>query len=124
DNGATNGSADPKSINGTVSFTITEVNDAPTTVDDALSSVAEDSGLRAIAFTTLTDNDSKGPANESLQTLTVTAVNNPVGGTVNINGTNVEFTPTADFNGQASFYYTVQDNGTTNGASDPKTAVG
>ena len=34
------------------------------------------------------------------------------------------FTPAADFNGTASFDYTVQDNGTTNGAADPKTDIG
>src|SRR5262249_48561542 len=75
-------------------------------------------------FATLTGNDSKGPANESTQTLTITLVNNPVGGTVAINGTNVEFTPAANFSGPASFDYTVQDNGTTNGVNDFKTAVG
>ena len=36
----------------------------------------------------------------------------------------VIFTPAADFNGPASFNYTVQDNGTTNGAADPKTGTG
>ena len=32
------------------------------------------------------------------------------------------FTPTADYNGPASFQYTVEDNGTTNGVADPKTS--
>ncbi len=41
-----------------------------------------------------------------------------------IQGTDVIFTPAADFNGAASFSYTVTDNGTTNGAADPKTAMG
>src|SRR5204862_6171393 len=77
-----------------------------------------------ITFATLTGNDSKGPANESTQTLTITLVNNAVGGTVGINGTNVEFTPTANFNGTGSFDYTVQDNGTTNLVNDFKTDVG
>src|SRR5205085_6736259 len=120
----TDNGAPPASANAAASFTITEVNDAPIATDDVLSSVNEDSGLRTIAFTTLTGNDSKGPANESAQTLTITNVTNAVGGTVNINGTNVEFTPTANFNGTASFDYTVSDNGTTNLISDPKTDVG
>ncbi len=34
------------------------------------------------------------------------------------------FTPTADFYGEASFDYTVSDDGTTNGAADYKTDVG
>ncbi|MDR6817407.1 hypothetical protein J2X76_002580, partial [Neorhizobium sp. 2083] len=40
------------------------------------------------------------------------------------NGTNIEFTPSANFNGAASFDYTVRDNGQTNGANDFKTDVG
>jgi uncharacterized repeat protein (TIGR01451 family) len=124
DNGTTNGAADPQtSAPGTVSFTITEVNDAPSAANDSLSSIAEDSGVRTIPFTDLTGNDSKGPANESGQALIVKTVSNPVGGTVQIVGTDVQFTPTADFNGAASFDYTVEDNGTTNGVADPLTSA-
>src|SRR5207244_1416812 len=111
--GTTNGAPDPKSDTATVSFTVTEVNDAPTAVNDALSSVAEDSGQRTIPFATLTANDSKGPANESGQTLTVKTVSKPVGGTVSIVAGTVRFTPAANFNGTATFQYTVEDNGTT-----------
>jgi hypothetical protein len=123
DNGTTNGAADPKTSGpATVSFTITEVNDAPTAVNDTLSNVAENSGQRTIPFSTLTANDSKGPANESGQTLIVKTVGNAVGGTVSISGNNVIFTPTANYFGPASFDYTVEDNGTTNGLADPKTS--
>jgi hypothetical protein len=124
DNGTTNGVADPLSSGiATVSFTITEVNDAPTAVNDTLTNVAEDSGPRTIPFATLTGNDSKGPANESGQTLTVKTVGNAIGGTVSIVAGNVVFTPTADYNGPASFQYTVEDNGTTNGAADRRTSA-
>ena len=116
DNGTTNGAPDPKSDTATVSFTMTEVNDAPTAMNDPLGNVVEDSGERTIPFASLTANDSKGPANESGQTLIVKTVSNAVGGTVSILGSNVIFTPTADYFGQASFKYTVEDNGTTNGA--------
>jgi hypothetical protein len=124
DDGTTNGVADPKSDSGHVAFTITEVNDAPTANDDSLSSVSEDSGARNIPFATLTGNDSAGPTAELVQLLTVAAVSNPVGGTVSIVGTDVLFTPPANFNGAASFDYVVQDNGTTNGSADFKTATG
>ena len=124
DNGTTNGAPDAKTDTGTASFTITEVNDAPMAVDDSLSSVDEDSGQRTISFASLTGNDGNGAVNESGQTLTITGVSNPVGGTVSISGTDVLFTPTANFNGTASFDYMLQDNGTTNGASDPKTDTG
>ncbi|MCY2990031.1 MAG: tandem-95 repeat protein, partial [Planctomycetota bacterium] len=99
----------------TFTITVTAVNDAPTGVNDGLSSIAEDSGKRTISFASLLANDSAGPANESGQMLTITAVGSAVGGAVTLNGTNVEFTPTEDFNGPASFVYTLQDNGTTNG---------
>jgi CSLREA domain-containing protein len=121
---ATNG----QTATDTFVLTVTEVNNPPTANPDTITDIAEDcasgcsGGKYVIPFTTLTGNDSAGPANESSQTLTIVLANNPTGGTVAINGTNVEFTPTADFNGAAGFDYTVQDNGTTNGVNDFKTA--
>ena len=70
---------DPLSSTANVTFTITEVNDAPTGVDDSLSSSAEDT-VRTISFASLLSNDLKGPANESNQTLTIINVGNAVGG--------------------------------------------
>ncbi|HVQ38409.1 MAG TPA: Ig-like domain-containing protein, partial [Pyrinomonadaceae bacterium] len=122
DNGTTSGGADPKTSGpGTVSFTITEVNDAPSTANDTLPDIAEDFGPRTILASTLTGNDSKGPANENGQTLIIKTVFNPVGGTVGIVSGDVVFTPTSNYNGPASFQYTVEDNGTTNGVADFKT---
>ena len=112
-----------RSATQSLTVNISEVNDAPSATNDALSAVAEDSGQRTILGSALTGNDSTGPANESGQTLTVTAVSNVVGGSAIVSGGNVLFTPTADFNGAASFDYTVTDNGTTNGASTPQTAT-
>jgi hypothetical protein len=124
DDGTTGGSDDFMTDTGTVTFDVTEVNDAPVAVDDALSSVAEGSETRVITIVSLTANDSKGPANENGQTLTITDVSNPVGGTVVLNGSNVEFTPSTNFNGVARFDYTVRDNGTTGGVNDFKTDIG
>ncbi|MCQ1570726.1 Ig-like domain-containing protein [Neorhizobium galegae] len=124
DNGQTNGVNDFKVDLGSASFTVTPVNDAPTAVDDVLSAVAEDSGVRTISFDSLLGNDGKGAANESGQTLTITGLSNIVGGTATISGTNILFTPSANFNGAASFDYTVSDNGQTNGANNFKTDVG
>jgi hypothetical protein len=118
DDGTTNGAPDPQTATVTVTFTITEKNDAPTGVNDGLTSIAEDSGNRTIPFADLLGNDLKGPANEAGQTLTIVSVGSPVGGTVQINGTNVVFSPTADYNGPASFVYTLRDDGTTNGVPD------
>ncbi len=123
DNGTTDGVADPKSATALVSFTITEVNDRPVAVNDILSPINEGSGPRTIPFGDLLVNDLRGPANESEQTLTIIAVGNAIGGTASIAGSTVVFTPLADFYGTASFEYTVQDNGTTGGVNDFKTAT-
>src|SRR5205085_1376935 len=117
-NGTTNGAADPKSSTATVTVTVTAVNDAPTADNDS-DTVAEDA---AVTFDQR-KNDGTGPANESSQTLTVTAVGAASHGTVSFTGTSVTYTPAADYNGPDSFTYTITDNGTTNGAADPKSAT-
>ncbi|MBL8828063.1 MAG: cadherin-like domain-containing protein, partial [Planctomycetaceae bacterium] len=109
--------------NKTVAITITEVNDAPVLANDNVTNIAEDSGPYSIALSTLLSNDATGPASESGQTLTVTAVGSAIGGTVQIVAGNAVFTPTLDFSGSASFQYTVRDNGQTNGLDDFRTAT-
>jgi hypothetical protein len=120
---ATNG----RTATDTFVVTVTDVNDAPVSASDSIGAIDEDcgsgctAGKYIIPFATLLGNDTnKGAANESGQTLTITGVSSPTGGMVAINGTNVEFTPTADYNGPAGFTYTATDNGTTNGLPDPK----
>src|SRR5205085_1776287 len=106
------------------SIIVTEVNDAPTAVNDTLGTLAaEDGAAFTINGSTLTANDSKGPANESGQSLTVTSVTAVTGGTVSVAGNVITFTPAADFFGTASFTYIATDNGTTNGAADPKPSL-
>ncbi|WP_048707778.1 tandem-95 repeat protein [Microvirga massiliensis] len=108
----------------TVDLNVSPVNDAPIASDDILASVPEDSGAYVIDFVSLIANDRVGPTQENDQTLTIIGVFDAVGGTVSIIGNTVVFTPDPDFNGSASFKYTVQDNGTTNEAPDPKTSTG
>ncbi|MBL8829710.1 MAG: cadherin-like domain-containing protein, partial [Planctomycetaceae bacterium] len=124
DNGTTNGVADPQSATATVSFLIAEVNSPPITGNDSLASIAEDSAARTISFASLLANDVAGPISEAGQSMTITSVGSTVGGTVAIVGTDVIFTPAANYNGPASFVYTVQDNGTTAGNPDPQSATG
>ena len=100
----------------TVNVTVTEVNDAPTRSTTA-TTVAED----GTCSSTRCANDSTGPANETGQTLTITAVGSPAHGTAIVQAGKVMYTPAADYNGPDSFTYTVTDNGTTNGVADPKT---
>jgi len=105
-------------------LTVTEVNDAPVPVNDTVSNIDEDSGVYSIPIAPLLANDAKGPLNEAGQTLSITGVSNFTGGTAVVNGANIDFTPTLNFNGAAGFDYTAQDDGTTNALPDPKSANG
>lgn len=99
DDGTTSGTADFLTSTATVSFTITEKNDPPLGTNDSLMSIAEDAGDRTISIADSLTNDRTGPANEASQTLTLISLESAVGGTVQINGANIIFTPTADFDG-------------------------
>jgi endonuclease G len=108
----------------TVNITVTDVNDTPSASDDT-ANTDEDTTLQ-IPASTLSGNDSAGPANENVQVLTVTSVSATADthGTVSLASGTVSYSPDANYNGPASFTYQVCDNGTTNGAADSKCATG
>src|SRR5207244_495386 len=108
----------------TVTITVREVNDTPSASDDS-KNVTGNSVLTFPAAD-LTTNDSTGPANEVAQTLTVTAVTSTgsTHGTVSLSSGTVTYTPTTGYTGSVSFTYTVCDNGTTAGSSDPLCTTG
>lgn len=112
---------DGGSDDGKVNVEVYEVNDAPVGANDT-KSTPENTPL-VFPASDLVNNDDEGAANENGQTLTVTEVDNPVNGTVDLSNGQITFTPDADYNGPASFKYTVCDDGTTNGAPDPKCEV-
>jgi hypothetical protein len=87
----------------TFTVTVQASNAAPVANSDALTAV-EDTPT-TYQGSTLTANDTD-PDNDAL---IVTAVSNPVNGSVVLNGGNPIFTPAANFNGTASFDYTVSD---------------
>jgi uncharacterized protein (TIGR03382 family) len=87
----------------TVTVTVTPVNDPPDAVDDSFT-VAEDSGANVL---NVLANDTSAP--DTGETLTITAVTQPAGGTVTFTGSNVSFTPATNFTGTATFTYTVSD---------------
>jgi uncharacterized protein (TIGR03382 family) len=96
----------------TVAVTVTAVNDPPDAVDDTVV-VAEDSGATVV---NVLANDTFAP--DVGETLTVTAVTQPAGGTVTLVGGVVRFTPTPNFSGSTTFSYTVSDG---NGGTDTAT---
>ncbi len=97
---------------GTVTVNVTPVNDPPTAVADAFNVTGDtvDNPLNVLA------NDSRGPANEASQTLTITAVgatNNGGVVTRTNNNTSLLYTPAAGFDGTETFTYTISDGGAT-----------
>ena len=89
------------------------INTSPDAVDDVGLTTPEDTAL-VIAAASLLAND----VDIDGDTLTVTAVGNAIGGMVALANGQVTFTPSANFNGPASFSYTVSDG---NGGSDTAT---
>ncbi|MFC1610846.1 Ig-like domain-containing protein, partial [Myxococcota bacterium] len=98
----------------TVTVTVTNVNDDPTATDDT-ATVAEDSGGNTIDVLA---NDTFAP--DTGETLTITGVTQGGNGTVVNNGTDVTYTPNADFFGGDTFTYTIGDG---NGGSDTATVT-
>ena len=96
----------------TVRIDFAPVNDPPLAVDDAYDAV-EDQPLDIPVIALLAnDSDPDGDA------LVVTGVSGAQNGTVSLAGGTVTFTPDADFNGIATFDYTISDG---NGGTDSAT---
>ncbi len=104
-----NGATPPDTSTGTVSINVTAVNDAPKVVATAFS-VAEDATTPLVI--TAAQIFTPGPANESSETITLSAPGTTPNGTVTIVGNSINFTPAANFFGNAIFTVTGTDNGT------------
>jgi hypothetical protein len=96
----------------TVNVTVNNLNDDPDAVNDT-ATVIKDSGANTIDVLA---NDSYLP--DPPETLTITGVTQGTHGTVANNGTNVSYTPDADYLGSDSFSYTISDG---NGGTDTAT---
>lgn len=106
-----------------VRLTVSEVNDPPTVVNDTVTASARQPLV--IAVGTLTSNDRPGPANESSQALTISSVSasSQRGGAVTLQGTSITYVAPLGFSGTDSFTCLVQDDGTTSGSPDPRSAM-
>ena len=108
DNGGTaNGGVDLDQSPNTFNFNVTPVNDAPVAVND-IASTLEDTPI-TITAATLLANDTDVDTGD---TKTLVSVQSPVNGTVTLNPSgDPVFTPNANFNGTASYTYTIRDSG-------------
>ncbi len=88
----------------TVSFVVEGRNDAPVAVNNS-ASTNEDTAL-TISAASLLANDTDVDTGD---TKTLVSVQGEVNGSVSFDGTNVTFAPNANYNGAASFNYTMQD---------------
>ncbi|WP_413283683.1 tandem-95 repeat protein [Vibrio sp. MA40-2] len=96
------------SVDKTVNVTVSSVNDAPSiTINSTLTTDEDNQQTLSFAF-----NDVDG------DTVTATEKTGPAHGSITIEGTNIVYTPTADYNGNDSFVVTLTDN---NGFSVDKT---
>lgn len=112
-----------KTVAGSATMDITPVNDAPVTTPVTLAAIAEDSGARLITQSDLLANASDPVEHDALVAtdLAITSGN----GTLVDNGNGTwTYTPASNDDTSVSFSYKITDNGTTNGASDPKTITG
>jgi DNA/RNA endonuclease G (NUC1) len=100
DDGTTNGSPDSKCASATVNVNVAAVNDNPTAADDS-ATTDEDTPVTVNVLTNDSDveNDS----------LTISAVTQGSHGSVVNNGSNVTYSPNANYNGTESFTYTTSD---------------
>ncbi|MFO0913889.1 MAG: Ig-like domain-containing protein [Pirellulales bacterium] len=105
----------------TVNITIAAVNDPPVATADT-GTTNEDTPL-TITVASLLANDNSGATNESSQVLSITGVTAGTGGTVALNGNSIVFTPAANFNGTATFTYTLRDDGVLGGTTTPAPAT-
>ncbi|WP_439624843.1 cadherin domain-containing protein [Gemmata sp.] len=113
DNGRTNGGIDPKQGGGLIRVLVGST-PAPGAADDTLPTVTQGSPAFVIPDSTLVLNDSPTTPRIYGGSVTLVAVGNAVGGTVELldppgHGARVQFTPDPTFTGVASFTYTITD---------------
>ncbi len=94
---------------GTITITISSVNDAPVFVADTARSTTVNTPV-TIAVAGLLSNDNPGPSNEGQTvSLATTPVPTATNGTVAVSGSNFVFTPTTGFTGAAVISYSITD---------------
>ncbi len=107
----------------TATILVREVNDPPVARDDVNVGDGTEDTVKVILGSTITNGLSRGPF-ENDQTLTViSAIVRSGGGRADLSNGNITYTPADNYFGPVVIEYTVQDNGTTEGAPDPKSST-
>ena len=92
---------------GRVTIHVLPVNDAPIAVDDSFEGISQDSANTVLDVLA---NDSPGPGEESIDSITIISVNDfSEGGSATISGTQLLYTPATGFSGTETFTYTIED---------------
>lgn len=107
----------------TATILVREVNDPPVARDDVNVGGGTEDTVKVILGSTITNGLSRGPFEDD-QTLTViSAIVRSGGGRADLSNGNITYTPADNYFGPVVIEYTVQDNGTTEGAPDPKSST-
>ncbi len=102
---------------GTITMTVTPVNDAPVAAADTLT-LDEDTTASVDALDNDTDVDTNGLLNETTQAApTLLSVGTALHGTARITDGQIEYSPSANYNGLDSFTYTITDGSLTSSAT-------
>jgi Ca2+-binding RTX toxin-like protein len=89
----------------TVSITVTSTSNQPPQAVNDIATATQNTPLTLPAATLLSNDTDPNPGD----ILSITGVSNPNNGSVQLNGTNVIFTPAPGFIGQAGFDYSISD---------------
>ncbi|MBX9675551.1 MAG: retention module-containing protein, partial [Methylotenera sp.] len=90
-------------VPNTFTFNVTPVNDAPDAIDNTVTATEDTPATISTASLLTNDTDIDGEA------VTFVSAQNPTNGSVSVNAGNVIFTPNANYNGPATFTYTIRD---------------
>ncbi len=122
DDGSTDGEPDPQSVDGTATLDITEVNDAPITSNVVLGPMVEDNAFIITEASLLANASDIEGDNLSVSNLSIASGN----GTLEAGETEGTwlYTPALNDDTEVSFSYTITDDGSTDGESDPQSVDG
>ena len=107
----------------TATILVREVNDPPVARDDVNVGDGTEDTVKVISGSSITSGLSRGPFEDDQKLTVISAIVRSGGGQVALSNGNITYTPAANYFGPVVIEYTVQDDGTTAGAPDPKSST-